>query len=282
MQKLIIDLIIRFNKDDVPALGSQLAYKLVLAFFPFLIFLMTLIGFTSVNRAEVIVGISSIFPQSVSLLIKNTILEVVNIKSSSLLSISLLFTLWSASSGFNAVIKGLNKAYGVKEGRSFIKVRSISLLCTLGMSIIIVIMILLLVLGTVIWNATAHRFSFFKELITLWIVLKYLIVVFTTIFIFSALYRYAPSRKLNWTEVFPGSIFSTFSLILVSIGFAFYVNNFSKYSAVYGSIGAIIVLLIWIFLASIIIILGGEVNASLAANSTNFPRDNNYKITKGI
>jgi len=281
MQKLLVDLIIRFNKDDVPALGSQLAYKLVLAFFPFLIFLMTLIGFTSLNKIEVIVGLSSIFPGSVSLLIKNTIIEVVNIKSSSLLSISLLFTLWSASSGFNAVIKGLNKAYGVKESRSFIKVRVISLLCTLGMSVIIVIMILLLVLGTVIWNAIAHKFYLFKELITLWVILKYLIVVFTTIFIFSALYRYAPSRKLAWSEVYPGSIFSTFSLILVSIGFAFYVNNFGKYSAVYGSIGAIIVLLIWLFLVSIIIILGGEVNASLASTS-NIKVSNSNKITHNM
>jgi len=281
MQKLIIDLIIRFNKDDVPAISSQLAYKLILAFFPFIIFLMTLLGFTSLNKIEVIISLTSILPQSVAALIKNTVLEVANIKSSSLLSISLIFTLWSASSGFNAVIKGLNKAYGVKEKRSFIRVRLISLLCTLGMSLIIIIMVLLLVFGTVIWNAIAHKYFIFKELLPLWIVLKYLIVVVTAIFVFSALYRYAPSRKLKWVEVCPGSIFSTFSLILVSIGFAFYVNNFGRYSVVYGSIGAIIVLLLWLFLVSTIIILGGEVNASLATNNS-IRSTNSYNFTKGM
>ena len=267
MKKTIIDIIVRFKKDDVPVLGSQLAYNLILSFFPFIIFLMTLIGHTFLNRIEVLDGLSSLVPQSASDLIKYTILEVGNTKSNSLMSVSLMFTLWSASSGFNAVIKGLNKAYGVREKRSFIKVRTISLICTLGMSLIIIIMMLLLVLGRVIWNAITRQFDILQKLTLVLVITKYLIVISTTIFIFSLLYRYAPNRKLKWIEVCPGAIFSTFSIILASAAFAYYVNNFGKYSVFYGSIGAIIVLLIWLFLVSIIIILGGEVNASLACKS---------------
>lgn len=281
MKKVVMDIIVRFKKDDIPALGAQVAYNLILSFFPFIIFLMTLIGYTFLNRLEVINEISSLFPQSISELIKYTVLDVRASKNNSVMSLSLIFTLWSASSGFNAVIKGLNKAYGVRETRSFVKLRIVSLLCTLGMSIIIIIMMVLLVLGTVIWNAVTRRFYILHELTLVWVITKYLIVVSTTIFIFSLLYRYAPNRKLRWIEVCYGAIFSTGSLILVSAIFAYYVNNFGKYSMFYGSIGAIIFLLIWLFLVSIIIILGGELNASLVSRGS----DNNkrrFKVTNNI
>lgn len=278
MKKVVMDIIVRFKKDDIPALGAQVAYNLILSFFPFIIFLMTLIGYTFLNRLEVINEISSLFPQSISELIKYTVLDVRASKNNSVMSLSLIFTLWSASSGFNAVIKGLNKAYGVRETRSFVKLRMVSLFCTVGMSIIIVIMMVLLVLGTVIWNAVTRRFYILHELTLVWVITKYLIVVSTTIFIFSLLYRYAPNRKLRWIEVCYGAIFSTGSLILVSAIFAYYVNNFGKYSMFYGSIGAIIFLLIWLFLVSIIIILGGELNASLASkNSVNSKK--RFKVT---
>ncbi|WP_411681391.1 YihY/virulence factor BrkB family protein [Clostridium thailandense] len=263
MIRLLLDLISRFNNDDVPALGSQLAYNLILSFFPFIIFLMTLIGHTSLNGNEILAALSRILPASAFDLISNTVSEVITTKHSQLMSFSLIFTVWSASAGFNAVIKGLNKAYGVPESRTFIKVRTISILCTLGMAFIVLIMMFLLILGGIIWNYAAYKLGFSHELLTLWTVIRYIIFISTAIFIITALYRYAPCKKLTWLEVLPGALFSTLNLILVSVAFAYYVNNFANYSIVYGSIGAIIILLTWLFLVSIIVILGGELNASL-------------------
>ncbi len=263
MIRLLLDLIYRFNNDDVPALGSQLAYNLILSFFPFIIFLMTLIGHTSLNGNEILMALSRIMPASAFDLISNTVSEVITTKHSQLMSFSLIFTVWSASAGFNAVIKGLNKAYGVPESRNFIKVRTISILCTLGMAFIILIMVLLLILGRIIWSYAAYKLGFSHELLILWAVIRYIIFISTAIFIFTALYRYAPCKKLTWLEVLPGALFSTLNLILVSFAFAYYVNNFANYSIVYGSIGAIIILLTWLFLVAIIVILGGELNASL-------------------
>lgn len=272
MFKLIVDLIFRFNKDDVPALSSQLAFNLVLSFFPFLIFLMTLIGHISLNGMELLLTFSKILPASVFNLVKNTILEVVNTKNSQLMSFSLLITLWSASSGFSAVIKGLNKAYGVKESRSFVRVRFVSVLCTLGVTFLIILMGLLLVFGRIIWNSAASRFSFSYELSVLWMVIRYIIVVSTAIGTFMLLYQVAPNRRLAWIDVVPGSLFSTAGLMFVSTIFAYYVNNFANYSIVYGSLGAIVVLLTWLFLVSVIVIMGGEVNASLALeNNSSVP-----------
>jgi membrane protein len=270
MKRLVSDLISRFNNDDVPALGSQLAYNLVLSFFPFIIFLMTLIGHTSLNNNEILMALGRFMPESAFNLINTTVTEVITTKNSELMSLSLMFTIVSASSGFNAVIKGLNKAYGVSESRSFIKVRIISILCTLGMAIIILIMLFLLILGSIIWNYTAHKLGSSNEFSAIWTAIRYFTFIATAIFIFIVLYRYAPCKRLAWLKVLPGSLFATLSLILVSLAFAYYVNNFANYSVIYGSIGAIIVLLTWLFLIAIIVILGGEINASLyhESNST--------------
>lgn len=264
MGKFIMDLILRFNKDDVPALGSQLAFNLVLSFFPFLIFLMTLIGYTALDGMDILMALSKVLPVSVFGLVKNTVLEVVGTRNSRLMSLSLIITLWAASSGFNAAIKGLNNAYGIKETRSFIHVRIVSMLCTIGLAFLIILVGLLLVFGGILWNAAAVRVPFLKNLSMVWSLARYTIVFSTNIGIFILLYRFAPNRRLTWIEVIPGSLFSTAGLILVSTIFSYYVNNFANYSIIYGSLGAIIILLIWLFLVSVILIMGGEVNASLA------------------
>jgi len=103
-----------------------------------------------------------------------------------------------------------------------------------------------------------------EDFLALWDVFRYFIILCVMVLIFAALYRYTPSKRLSWREVFPGSVFATIGWVIVSVGFSFYVNNFGNYSRLYGSIGAVIILLTWLFLTSIIIILGGEVNATLA------------------
>lgn len=269
MKRLLLDLFNRFNSDDVPALGSQLAYNLLLSFFPFIIFLMTIIGNASLDNEGILLALGKLVPASAYNLISTTVTAVITTRHTHLMSISFIIMLWSASSGFNAVIKGLNKAYGVAEQRSFVKVRLISMLCTLGMAFIILIMMTLLVLGRIILNYAALKFGFSKNVVALWTVIRYLIVVATAIFIFTGLYRFAPSKKLAWWEVLPGALFTTLSLILASLAFAYYVNNFANYSVVYGSIGAIIILLFWLFIVSIIVIFGGEINASLCSETSH-------------
>lgn len=264
MGRLVADLVSRFKRDEVPELGSQLAFNLVLSFFPFLIFLMTLIGHTALDGMKVLISLSRILPESVYQLTKNTVLEVVGTRNSKLMSFSLFITLWAASSGFNAVIKGLNNAYGIKESRSFVRVRVISMLCTIGLAFLIILVGLLLVFGNILWNAAAGRLAFLNELSMVWSMTRYAVSVSANIGIFALLYRYAPNKRPTWNEVFPGALFSTAGLMLVSAVFAYYVNNFANYSIIYGSLGAIIVLLVWLFLVSVIVIMGGEVNASLA------------------
>ena len=117
----IIYFIVKVNNDDIFALGAQLAYYLMLSFFPFLIFLMTVVGFSHLDSADILDGLRAILPNNVFSLVDVTVVEIVETQNAGLLGASIALTIWSASSGFRAVIKGLNKAYNIKDSRSFIK-----------------------------------------------------------------------------------------------------------------------------------------------------------------
>ncbi|MDW8800101.1 YihY/virulence factor BrkB family protein [Clostridium sp. A1-XYC3] len=262
--KDIKNLTFRFNDDDVLALASQLAYSLIFSFFPFLTFLMTLVGYSPISSGEVLVGLNKILPTNVLELVHNTVVEVVDGRNSHLLSLSLLATIWSASSGFNAVIKGLNKAYDESEDRSVFKVQFIAIMCTFGVTFIVILTMILLVFGQILGVYLAKQFGYSFMFQRFWNIVRYTVMFLTTIFIFAALYHYTPSRRLTWKEVMPGAVFSAIGLVGVSVGFAYYVNNFGNYSKVYGSIGAVIILLTWLFFLSVMIIMGGELNATLA------------------
>ncbi|WP_416175598.1 YihY/virulence factor BrkB family protein [Clostridium sp.] len=253
--------IIRFIKDDVMALSSQLAYSLIFSFFPFLIFIISLIGYMPIESGDVLTILNGIFPEDILNLIDNTVISVVDTRNSKILILSLIFTIWTASSGFQAVIRGLNMAYGLEEKRSILKLYATSFLGTIGFIIIMLITSMLLIFGQIIGEFLMYKFSFPYEFNIFWNIIRYIVMFFSINFIFAAVYKYAPSINLRWREVISGTLSATFSLVIVSIGFAFYVNNFSNYSVLYGSIGAVIALLTWLFILSNIIILGGEINA---------------------
>lgn len=260
----IKNLFFRFQDDDVLALGAQLSYNLLLSFFPFLIFLMTLVGYSSISSENVLISIQTVLPSEAFILIKNTVVEVVNSKSGHLLSLSLIFTIFAASNGFKAVIKGLNKAYDEQEERGFFKLQLISILCTFAFTFVIIATFILLVFGNILGNYLTVKLGYSQAFKSFWDMLRYVFTLFDMIFVFATLYRYTPCRRMRWAEVMPGALFSTLGWLVVSIGFSYYVNNFNDYSVIYGSIGAVIVLLTWLFLTSVIIILGGELNATLA------------------
>lgn len=262
--KDIRNLAYRFRDDDVTALASELAYSLLISFFPMLIFIMTLIGFSSLNSSEVLLWLSRILPSSLFELVKNTVVDVVETRNQNLLSVSLIVTIWISSTGFKAVIKGINRAYDETERRSIIKLEVIAILCTLALALIIFMTLALLVLGELIGRNLGLYLGHADEFMAVWNFFRYVIILCAMVFVFAALYRYTPSRKMTWREVIPGALFATVGWVATSMVFSFYVNNFGNYTNIYGSIGVIIMLLTWLFLTSVIIIMGGEVNASLA------------------
>ena len=258
---LFITFIHKLKEDDILALASQLSYNLLLSLFPFFIFLFTIAGYSNVNSEEVLISLKNILPFNVYSLIYDTVIEIFDSRKGNLLSFSLIITIWIASNGFNAVIKAVNKAYNQEECRPFWKLQVISILSTIILSFLIIFSLFLLVLGNFILIKLTLWFNLSIELIYIWNFLRYILALLIMIFIFTLIYKITPCTPSSFADALPGSIFATIGWVLVSLGFAYYVDNFANYSRLYGSIGAVIALMVWLYLTSIIILIGGEINS---------------------
>jgi membrane protein len=266
------DLYGRFEDDDVPAMGAQLTYYLILSFFPFLIFVFAVLSYSEITVIDAMSNISRLLPQLSDDTMVDIFSELQKSRSGSILSIGLLATLWSASNGVNAVIKALNKAYDEEENRPFWKIRGISLIFTVALAVMLFLSLILLIFGELI-GGNFYKFTQLPgNFEVLWGIAQYAIPLFTMVAAFSLIYKFTPNLRLRFREVLPGAIFATMGWVVTSILFSFYVNNFGNYTKTYGSIGGIIVLLTWLYLSSILIVLGGEINATL-----HFIREGKHK-----
>ncbi|NLK93593.1 MAG: YihY/virulence factor BrkB family protein [Clostridiales bacterium] len=260
---LLIHLIVKVKNDDIFALASQLAYYLVLSFFPFLIFLISLISMINININEVYIGLKDVLPSNVYELVQGILIEVFNSQSAGVLGASIFIAIWVASSGFRGVIKGINKAYNLEDNRSFIKKTIIAYISTILLAFTILLALIVLVFGTVVQEHLIEILPFKEVILIFWNIIRYGIILIVLFFVFASIYRYTPCRKIKWKEVIPGAMVSTVGWVISSIAFAFYINNFNNYSKFYGSLAAVFILMIWIFLTSIILIFGVEVNSVL-------------------
>ncbi|MFC6651817.1 YihY/virulence factor BrkB family protein [Paenibacillus rhizoplanae] len=253
----------KINADDVQGLGAQLTYYLILSLFPFLIFIMTLIGYANISLEDKIHQLEQVMPAEAISIIEEILQDVSAGRSQALLSFGMLATLWAASKGVNAIIKGLNRAYDIDESRAFWKIRGIALLATLTIGLVVLLSILLLVLGTWLKTQVFLLIDLPYGFQKLWDLLQYAIPLLVMFIVFTLLYWIAPSRRLALREVVPGALFSTIGWITTSVLFSVYVNQFSDFTKTYGSLGGVTVLLIWLYISSFIILAGGEINAVL-------------------
>lgn len=253
----------KIRADDVQAISAQLTYYLILSFFPFLIFVMTLVGYANISMEDKISDLSEIMPLEAVSIIEEIVKEVSQGRSQALLSFGMLATLWAASRGINAIVKGLNKAYDLDEDRAFWKVRGISVLVTVVIGVIVLLSILLLVFGGWVGDQLTLLFQFSERLHRLWNLLQYGIPLIVMTVVFTFLYLFAPNRRITFREALPGAIFTTIGWITTSFIFSLYVNQFGNFTKTYGSLGGVMILLIWLYISSIIILVGGEINATL-------------------
>lgn len=253
----------RIMMVDVFGLAAQLAYFLLLSLFPFLLFLFNLIGYFSLNGEVILQAFVNYAPPQVYDLIESNIESLLENQSGGLLSIGIFGTLWAASNGVNAIRKALNRAYGIKPKRIFIIYRLLSILVTIGIFIVIIVGLLLPVFGKIIGEYFFSWFGFSTEFLQLWETFRW--VTSSVIFFIAlvALYRLSPHQKVYFKHIVWGALFSTVGFQLVSWAFSFYVGSLRNYSATYGSLGTVIVLMIWFYLFGVIVLIGGVLNAYL-------------------
>lgn len=272
-------LLFRIQNNNVFPVGGQLAYFLILSTFPFIMVCLNIFSKTPFVEESLVYSTIRYMPIEVQEIILQFISEVVTSSSQGLLSISIILGIWSSSSGMRAIIRGINTAYGKKENRSFFKLALLSIIFTILIVILLLLVLLSLIFGEVIGEKLFTLIKLESLFELLWVRLKFIILLAYMIFFFSLLYKFSPSskNKITLKSTLPGAIFGTFTLIFTSILFSYYVSNFGNYTVTYGSLVGIIILLIWLYLSGVIILIGGEINASLS-----FLKENGFKIHNNL
>ena len=197
-------------------------------------------------------------------------------KSTTLILLGIIGSLWVASRGISAIIRGLNNSYTVKESRKFIKLNFIVLISTIGISFMTIFAFIMLVFGEIIGSYVFGLIGAQTLFSVIWPILRYVIPFALMLITFYLIYRYAPNKKLKFNNIIIGAIFTTFGLIITSLLFSFYVNSFAIYEKVYGSLGGVIALIGWLYINTLIILLGGELNAI----SSNFENKENINTSE--
>jgi len=256
------------QSDDVFGRAAQLAYYFLLALFPMLLFLTSVIGFVlgsgSGVRHSLFVYLSRVLPGSAFSLVDSTMSEVTAASGGGKLSFGLLAALWAASNGMSAITEALNVAYDVEESRPWWKKRMIAIGLTLALSILILFALLLVLFGGKIAELLAVNFGFGDLFTFSWKVLQWPIVLTFMLLAFALIYYLAPNlHEQKWIWLTPGSVAGVVLWLLVSSGFKLYLHFFNSYSNTYGTLGAVIILMLWFYLTGAAILIGGEVNSEI-------------------
>ncbi|MBK8557943.1 MAG: YihY/virulence factor BrkB family protein [Lewinellaceae bacterium] len=273
LKKIPLYKIIRFilneiKNDTLTTRANSMAFSFFLSLFPAVIVLFTLLAYTPLysNFAELLrQSIDEIMPGSAGKMLFSTIENILAIPRSGLLSFGFVLAIWFASNGMLTMMKGLEKAYEEAfRSRSAIEKRLIAIQLTFLLALILIASVVLVILGNTILSFV---FQYIKaDFITRWTVLGFRWIVTFVLFYsgISTIYRYGSSTKRKIPFISPGATLGTILSILTSWGFSFYVDNFGTYNKLYGSIGTLIVLMIWLQLNCVIILIGFELNAGIA------------------
>ncbi len=246
--------------------ASAVAYNFFMAVFPAIIVLFTLIPYIPiVNFQQVLINIlHDLFPENVFLAVQDTIHEIVTRKRTDLLSFGFLLALVFATSGIAALINSFNSSYHKTENRSWINRQLISIILVVIFCFMISIAVALTIFSGIIINFLKTKEILTNPfLIALFMNGKWLIILTFTFFSISFLYFLAPAKRHTFKFISPGSTLASLFIILTSVGFSAYINNFGQYNKFYGSIGTLIAFLIWLFINSLVLLIGFELNVSI-------------------
>lgn len=257
----------KVQKDNVMALAAQLAYYSMLALFPFILVLVALMGtFSSPKLATEVLGyFNEVLPTQVYALMETYTSRVLSGENPapSLLSFGIIGTIWAASGAFGALINALNKAYEVQETRPFWKVQGMAILMTIGLSGFVLLAVVLLIGGSALGSFIADFLGLGYVFQFVWGIIRWPAALLFLVIAIALMYYIAPAVKQPFRWITPGGLIAVLLWVLASVAFSFYVNNFGSYDRVYGSIGVVIVLLLYLYISSLTVLLGAELNATL-------------------
>ncbi len=253
------------GKHNCLGRAAELAFYFLLALFPLLIFLLNLISFMPGVQETILFWLSRLMPPDATRIVETWVQNVFANRSGGLISFGLIFSLWAASTGMGALIAALNSAYEVEEGRPFWKARLVALGLVIALCLLVIGGAVLITFGDPLARGLANLVGYQKTIGTIWLIIRYLMGVAMLIIGMAVIYVFAPNVRQRWTWIAPGALFAVGTFLSASYLFSLYIRYASSYDAIYGSLGAVIVLMLWLYLMGLITYIGGEINSQIAS-----------------
>jgi len=248
--------------DDCMGMAAQIAYYMLLSLFPFLLFLLSLLSFLPILQPDqVLQSMSQTLPPAAYGMVADTVRAVLSQRQGGLLGLGLLAALWSGSMGVGALITTFNRAYNIHPKRNIAYQKLLAILLTLVLSGFVIVSTVLILSGPQISHRIFQAVGLAGEGTTVWTHLRVPVILLLDLAGFSLLYFVAPEAKQRYVWILPGAVTATVLWFGASSLFRLFVRNFSSYNVTYGSIAAVIILLVWLWLSGFIFLLGAEINA---------------------
>jgi membrane protein len=277
------------NEDEVGVRSAALAYYFVLAIFPAMLFLLSLLGFFATAgshlRDTLFTTLARVLPGSASDLVHKTLDEVTHSSSAGKAIFGILAALWSASAGVTAITQCLDIAYDVKEDRPYWKQKAVAIGLTLALTLLVLGALGLMLYGSTVANWLGHHVGLGQTFVIGWKIIQWPLVLAFMFLAFTVTYYFAPNLKEpEWHWVTPGSALGLIFWLVASFGFKLYLNFFNSYSKTYGSVGAVIILLLWLYITGFAILIGGEVNSAIgrAGDAQQKEEERNRRIEQEL
>lgn len=260
--------------DEIIDRANGVAFNFILATFPAIIFLFTLIPYVShyfpeINTESIMLFMKDLVPSDTYEVVSTTVLDIVSNQRGGLLTLGFFFAMYLSTNGMMALMRAFNSCYKTIENRSGLKTRLIATGLTLNMTIVLFLAILLLVVGQLVMEYLLQHMREFDLIdldgftVSLIFALRFIVIFIVFFLAISTIYYFGPAIHYNWRFFSIGSLIATLLALAVSYGFSFYVTNFGTYNKVYGSIGVLIALMVWIQLITVVLLIGYEINASI-------------------
>lgn len=251
----------KLREDTVSAFAAQTAFFVILSFLPFLMLMLTLLRFLPFGRGEMLQAVHSFFPAPIHDFMGVVLKEALEKTSGTFLSISAGTALWSASRGILVIVRGLNRVYGNRETRHYIVLRLLSVCYTVVFSVVLVVTLVLLVFGNQIFLHVQNRMPLMRNAAMFVILIRTVVSLLLLIVFFWALYLFVPDRKTRHISVeLPGAVLCAAGWMGFSYLFSFYIDHMSDFSAMYGSLTAIVLCMVWLYACMYFLFAGAEFN----------------------
>lgn len=250
-------------EDDVLGRAAQLAYYWLFSLFPLMIFLTALLAYVPIPRKlDFWLGaLRNVLPLDAYRLVDNTFHEIVSRQRGGLLSFSIILAIWVSSSGMEAIISSINRAYRTTKPRAWWRERLLSISLTLGMTVFVLSALLLIFFGEYIGLRIADLLGLGALFQTFFGIAQWPLTSILVLIGIDLIYYFAPNIKQRWKWFTPGAVFAVVCWLLISFGFRYYVSRFGNYNATYGTLGGVMVLMLWFYLTGMVILIGGEINS---------------------